>query len=198
MIEQPSVAADLPTDSGPKFGFSVTPGPPQGVAEEARDAERLGYDRIGIWDSPAVFREPWVTLAPVAQSTSRLSIGTWVTNPVTRHPSVTASAAATLDDLAPGRVYIGIGAGGTGVWNLGLKSARLERLEAYVIALRSLLEGQETTYRGHAGRLQWTRRRIPIIVSGHGPQSLRLAGRIADGVIVGLGSRRRSSPAHSS
>jgi 5,10-methylenetetrahydromethanopterin reductase len=187
MNEQVSVPTDLPEGGEPKFGFSVTPGPPQGVAAEARDAERLGYDRIGIWDSPALFREPWVTLAPIAQSTNRLSIGTWVTNPVTRHPLVTASAAATLDDLAPGRVYIGIGAGGTGVWNLGLRSARLERLEEYVIALRSILEGRETTYRGHTGRLQWTRRRIPIILSGHGPQSLRLAGRIADGVIVGLG-----------
>lgn len=171
----------------PRFGFSVSPGHPLGVVEEARDAERMGYDRIGIWDSPALFREPRVTLAAVAQATERLALGTWVTNPLSRHPVVTASAAATLDDLAPGRAYIGIGAGGTGVWHLGMKAARLARLEEYVRAVRALLEEGRATYEGREARLEWARRRIPIIVSAHGPESLRLAGRVGDGVVIGLG-----------
>jgi 5,10-methylenetetrahydromethanopterin reductase len=157
------------------------------VAHEAADAERMGYDRIGIWDSPALFREPWVTLATVARETTRLRLGTWVTNPQSRHPAVTASAAATLDDVAPGRTYIAIGAGGTGVWHLGLTAATLAQLEEYVLAVRSLLERGRAHYAGREVRLEWARRRIPIIVSAHGPKSLQLAGRIADGVIVGLG-----------
>lgn len=171
----------------PQFGFSVSPGHPLGVAEEAQDAERMGYDRIGIWDSPALFREPWVTLAAVAQATERLALGPWVTNPLSRHPVVTASAAATLDELAPGRAYIGIGAGGTGVWHLGMKAARLARLEEYVHAVRALLQNGLARYEGREARLEWARRRIPIIVSAHGPESLRLAGRVADGVVIGLG-----------
>jgi 5,10-methylenetetrahydromethanopterin reductase len=171
----------------PRFGFSVSPGPPRGVAEEAADAERMGYDRIGIWDSPALFREPWVTLAAVAGATQTIRLGTWVTNPLSREPVVTASAAATLDELAPGRTYLGIGAGGTGVWHLGLKAATLAELEEYVLAVRSLLHEGRASYRGRAQRLDWAARRIPIIVSAHGPRSLRLAGRIGDGVVIGLG-----------
>lgn len=147
----------------------------------------MGYDRIGIWDSPALFREPWVTLAAVAQATERLALGTWVTNPLSRHPVVTASAAATLDELAPGRSYIGIGAGGTGVWHLGMNTARLGQLEEYVRAVRALLEEGRATYEGREARLEWARRRIPIVVSAHGPDSLRLAGRLGDGVVIGLG-----------
>jgi 5,10-methylenetetrahydromethanopterin reductase len=171
----------------PRFGFSVSPGHPAGVAQEAADAEAMGYDRIGIWDSPALFREPWVTLAAVAGATERLALGTWVTNPLSRHPVVTASAAATLDELAPGRVYIGIGAGGTGVWHLGMKAAKLAVLEEYVLAVRALLVDGEAVYQGREGRLDWAGRRIPIVMSAHGPASLRLAGRVADGVVIGLG-----------
>lgn len=147
----------------------------------------MGYDRIGIWDSPALFREPWVTLAAVAQATERLALGTWVTNPLSRHPVVTASAAATLDELAPGRTYVGIGAGGTGVWHLGMKAARLARLEEYVLAVRALLQDGRASYGGREVRLDWAGRTIPIIVSAHGPESIRLAGRVGDGVVIGLG-----------
>lgn len=170
-----------------RFGFSISPGHPAGVAQEAAEAEALGFDRIGVWDSPALFREPWVTLAAAARATERIALGTWVTNPLSRHPVVTASALASLDDLAPGRVYLGIGAGGTGVWHLGLEAAPLARLEEYVLAVRSLLVDGRAVYQGRESRLEWARRRIPIVVSAHGPRSLRLAGRIGDGVVAGLG-----------
>ncbi len=173
--------------AGPQFGFSVTPGPASGVAGEAVVAERLGYDRIGIWDSPALFREPWVVLGAIAGATHRARVGTWVTNPQTRHPLVTASAAASADDLAPGRVYVGIGSGGTGVLHAGHGSSALHDLERYVIAVRRLLEDGKADYDGATAILPWARRRIPIIVAAHGPKALRLAGRIGDGVIVGLG-----------
>jgi 5,10-methylenetetrahydromethanopterin reductase len=172
----------------PRFGFSISSGPAGPVAEESVRAEALGYDRIGIWDSPVLFREPWPVLTAAALSTSHVRLGTWVTNPVTRHPAVTAAAAATLDELAPGRVYVGIGSGGTGAWNLGLKTARLSELEHYVAALRGLLRDGSAEYRGASIRMDWPgERRIPIVVAAHGPTSLRLAGRIGDGVIVGLG-----------
>jgi 5,10-methylenetetrahydromethanopterin reductase len=100
---------------------------------------------------------------------------------------VTAAAAASVDDLAPGRVYIGIGSGGTGAWHLGYRTASLAQLEAYVAALRGLLEEGRAEWNGQPCRLEWAKRRIPIVLSAHGPQSLRLAGRIADGVVAGLG-----------
>ena len=170
------------------FGFSVTPGEPLALGRELGRAERLGYDRVGIWDSPALFREPWTTLASVARDTERIRLGTWVTNALTRHPAVTAAAAATLDDLAPGRAYIGIGAGGTGVWHYGLGTARLAELESYVLAVRSLLETGAARWQDRDLAMHWAGpRRIPVIVSAHASRSLRLAGRIADGVVIGLG-----------
>jgi 5,10-methylenetetrahydromethanopterin reductase len=171
-----------------KFGFSVTPGEPRGVGAEMARAEQLGYDRCGIWDSPALFREPWVTLGSVARDTEQIALGTWVTNGLTRHPGVTAACAATVDDLAPGRVYIGIGAGGTGVWHFGLGTARLGELEEYVLAVRSLLETGGARWQGNELALHWAgARRIPIVMAAHASRSLRLAGRIADGVVIGLG-----------
>ncbi len=172
----------------PEFGFSVTPGHADGVADELRRVEQLGYQRVGIWDSPALFREPWAVLGAIAPATTRLRLGTWVTNPLTRHPVVTASAAATVDDLAPGRVYVGIGSGGTGAWNLGLDTASLARLERYVTAVRGLLRSGSAMFEGTELTLPWAGERdIPIILAAHGPRSLRLAGRIADGVVIGLG-----------
>jgi 5,10-methylenetetrahydromethanopterin reductase len=151
-------------------------------------AEALGYDRFGVWDSPALFREPWVTLGSAARDTNRIRLGTWVTNPLSRHPLVTAACAGTLDDLAPGRVYIGIGAGGTGVWHLGMPTARLAELESHVLSLRSLLVTGSAVWRGHALTMSWAGpRRVPIIMAAHASRSLRLAGRIADGVVIGLG-----------
>jgi 5,10-methylenetetrahydromethanopterin reductase len=178
-----------PAASGrPGFGFSVTPGSPIGVGAEMAEAEALGYDRLGIWDSPALFREPWVTLASVARDTKRIRLGTWVTNPVSRHPLVTASAMATLEDLAPGRTYLGIGAGGTGVWHLGAREATLDTLRAHIGAIRGLLGAGRAMYGGAEARMEWGRGlHVPIIMSAHGPRSLRLAGEVADGVVVGLG-----------
>jgi 5,10-methylenetetrahydromethanopterin reductase len=170
------------------FGFSVTPGEPLALGQELRRAERLGYDRAGIWDSPALFREPWTTLASVARDTERIRLGTWVTNALTRHPAVTAACAATVDDLAPGRVSIGIGAGGTGVWHLGLGTAKLAELEEYVLAVRSLLETGRARWQGRDLAMDWAGpRRVPIVIAAHAARSLRLAGRIADGVVIGLG-----------
>jgi 5,10-methylenetetrahydromethanopterin reductase len=172
----------------PGFGFSVTPGEPRALGGEMRRAEKHGYDRFGVWDSPALFREPWTTLASVARDTDRIRLGTWVTNPLSRHPLVTAACAATLDDLAPGRVYVGIGAGGTGAWHLGYPTAKLADLEAYVLTVRALLETGAADWRGHALRLPWAGpRRIPVVMGAHAPKSLRLAGRVADGVVIGLG-----------
>jgi 5,10-methylenetetrahydromethanopterin reductase len=170
------------------FGFSVTPGPAIELGAEMRRAEALGYSRMGVWDSPALFREPWVTLASVARDTTTMRVGTWVTNPISRHPVVTAASLATLADLAPGRAYLGIGSGGTGVWHLGHAAAKLDDVRAYITAVQELLRDGATTFRGKASRMEWARGlKIPLIMSAHGPRALRLAGEIADGVIVGLG-----------
>jgi 5,10-methylenetetrahydromethanopterin reductase len=172
----------------PRFGFSANPSDVAETVDAALQAEALGFDRIGVWDSPALYREPWVTLAAVAAATRRIRLGTWVTNPLTRHPVVTAGAAATLDDLAPGRVVLGIGTGDTGVYGLGGTAATLERLAEYVTTLRSLLRDGHAVWQGNRVTLPWAGRRdVRILVAAHGAKAIRVAARVGDGAVLGLG-----------
>ncbi len=171
-----------------RTGFSInTPSVDEAIAG-AKEAEHLGFDRLGVWDSPTLYREPWVTLGPIAMSTSKLRIGPWVTNPLTRHPAVTAAAAATLDDLAPGRVILGIGTGDSGVYNLGAAASPLQTLTAYIETVRSLLTAGEGQWEGSPIRMPWAAgRKVPIFAAAHGTRSLRKLAGVADGLIVGLG-----------
>ena len=173
-----------------KFAATSRPGLHSEVVEWVQAAEALGYHRIGIADSPALYRDVWVSLTHVALNTRRLPFGPWVTNPVTRHPVVTASAASALAEIAPGRVCIGIGSGNSGVYNAGRSAAILASLREYVTTLRALLTTGEAEYRGGTARLRWPNRekRIPIYMAAHARGSLRLAGELADGVVIGTGT----------
>ncbi len=171
-----------------RFAATSRPGNPHELVEWVKAAEELGYHRIGIADSPALYREAWVSLTQVALNTVRVPFGPWVTNPVTRHPVVTASAAASLGELAPGRVCIGVGSGNSGVYNAGQRAASLASLREWIVTVRALLEDGEAAYRGGTARLPWAGKRIPIYVAAHARGSLSLAGELADGVIIGTGT----------
>lgn len=173
--------------TGLRLEVNVGPGHPGATVDFAKQVEAAGYQRLGVWDSPALYRELWVTLGAAAQATRRIVLGSNVTNPLTRHPVVTASAAATVTEIAPGRVYIGIGSGDSGVYNLGGTAASISNLKQYVLALKALLEDGLAEYQGKQVRLPWARQHIPIYISAHGPKAIQLAGEIADGVIMGLG-----------
>ena len=152
-----------------------------------RAIEEAGFDAIGFGDSPALYPETYVQAAIVAQESRRAMFGPRVTNPVTRHPSVTASAMAAVHRLGDGRAVIGIGLGDSAVHTIGTPRATIAELEAYVRALRELFQTGETTYRGSFMRCPYARRPVPIYISASGPRGLGLAGEVADGVIVGVG-----------
>ena len=105
-----------------------------------RQAEEMGVEKIGMGDSQSLYHEMWVRTTLAAVNTQRVGVGTWCTNPLTRHPAVTASAAAAIDDLTGGRAFRGIGPGDSAVYNIGARPATLETLEAYIKAVRALLE----------------------------------------------------------
>lgn len=170
-----------------KFGVLIMPESVAGAAELAKLAEDCGFDRVRLGDSQSVYRELYVCLGLAAAATSRVRIGPGVTNPITRHPAVTASAMASLDELSHGRAFLGIGAGDSAVSNLGLKGASVATLADAVTAIRELLARGQTTFRGQPCHLMWAHRRVPIYIAGHGPRALRLAGRLGDGVIIGMG-----------
>ncbi len=152
-----------------------------------RQAEEMGVEKIGMGDSQSLYHEMWVRTTLAAVNTQRVGVGTWCTNPLTRHPAVTASAAAAIDDLTGGRAFLGIGPGDSAVYNIGARPATLETLEAYIKAVRALLEEGRATWRGREASLTWAKGRIPIGMPASGPRALRMAGRLADIVWVNTG-----------
>jgi 5,10-methylenetetrahydromethanopterin reductase len=167
--------------------------PVPALVRQVELAEALGFDTAWITDSHLVCRELWVTLAACALATRRIRIGPGVTVPHTRHATVTASAAATLAELAPGRVVLGFGTGGSSAETMGLglrQAARVRTLEALVTSVRTLLaRGTVSLETGAAARLAWldAPRPLPLYVAGSGPRMLEAAGRLGDGVILYVG-----------
>jgi 5,10-methylenetetrahydromethanopterin reductase len=171
------------------FHVGVLPNRPVAeIAEIAVEAERLGFGGIWVADSQSIFRDAYQALAVAATRTTRLQLATGVTNPVTRHLAVIASSIATLAELSGGRAVLGIGVGESAVRMLGLAPARLAQLEAATAALRALLAGEPAHVGGHEIRQVWSGGTAPIVYAASGPRALRLAGKVADGVLFQVGA----------
>ena len=170
-----------------KFGVAIVPHDLKETAASAKLAEDLGFDYIGIPDSQSLWRELYLSLSVVANATSRVRIGPTVTNALTRHPAVSASAIATLNEISGGRGFLGIGSGDSAILNLGLQPARLSEMKEYISAVRALLSGQSFDYKGRSIHVQWSENPVPIVMSAEGPKTLALAGAIADAVIIHSG-----------
>jgi 5,10-methylenetetrahydromethanopterin reductase len=164
------------------------------IVRQAQLAESLGYDTVWITDSHLVCRELWVTLAACALATKTIKLGPGVTVPHTRHWSVAASAIATLEEMAPGRVVLGIGTGGSSAETMGVsvqRAARIATLETMTTSIRRLLTANSAPLEnGVESRLAWLGepRRIPLYVAGSGPRMLEAAGRLGDGAIMYTGT----------
>jgi 5,10-methylenetetrahydromethanopterin reductase len=152
-------------------------------------AEQLGYRRAWCYDAPAVYADIWMTLARAADRTSRIGLGTAVVIPDYRHLMTTAAAVATLAGQAPGRVAVGLGPGRAQIMHGG-KPGLWKDLDAYTVALRALLNGEEVEWNGtphqllHRDGVVATRPvDVPVLLSAEGPKGLEIAARVADGVI---------------
>lgn len=174
-----------------KFDIGILASQPLPViVRQVQLAESLGYDTAWITDTHLVCRELWVTLTACAAATSRIRLGPGITVPHTRHVSVTASAIATLHELAPGRLVLGIGTGGSAAETMGLavaKVARVATLESMTTSLRRLLGCQSVRLdTGADARLAWLEHpaAIPLYLAGSGPRMLDAAGRLGDGAIM--------------
>ena len=125
-----------------KFGIIELPRSVAGAVANARLAEAAGFDLVGVADSQSVFREVYVTAAMILSQTSRVRVGPTVTNPITRHPAVAASAIATLDEIGDGRCLFGMGSGDSAILNLGEKPFNLAGMRAAVETMQTLLRGE--------------------------------------------------------
>jgi 5,10-methylenetetrahydromethanopterin reductase len=171
------------------FGVGLFPTEPlPKMIHLAEMTEELGYSHIWVGDSHLIWREAYVNMTAIALSTTRVKLGTGVTNPLTRHPSVVASAYATLEEYAPGRTVVGIGLGDSSVETMGMKPAKLSYFEKTIAQMRELLDGKEVQLEtGKIHLLHPCKNRVPIYIAASGPKMLELSGRIADGIIVLVG-----------
>jgi alkanesulfonate monooxygenase SsuD/methylene tetrahydromethanopterin reductase-like flavin-dependent oxidoreductase (luciferase family) len=175
----------------PRFG--VFTAHDRGLAEARavwRAAEAAGFDAIGVVDSPLLMREAFVALAALALDTSAVQIFPSVMNTLTRDPTVVAGAYLGLCDLAPGRAFLAFGSGDSSTHGVGLGTAKLAQIAAFITAVRGLLTDGHAVYQGRDLRAAWG---VPpsapprIFLAAHGPRALATAGRVADGVICGFG-----------
>ncbi len=155
---------------------------------DVRRAEALGWDAVLQPDSQLRRRDTYVLLAAAAQATTRVVLGTLLANPVNRHPTVTASSIATIDELAPGRTLLGWGIGDTAVRLAGLRPARMKELEESTRLMRALLDGREVDVGAARPARLPHHRPVPIWIAAGGPRTLRLAGGVADGVFIRVGT----------
>jgi len=158
------------------------------VIATVRRAEAAGFDAAWFPDSHLNYREVWTTLGAVAVSTERIEIGPTVTNLVSRHVTVTASAARAVSEAAPGRFLLGLGAGDSAIGFDGMRNSTLAQMRQGVARLRGLMAGEGVAFGAFEARLRGAAERPPIYVAGSGPRTLEMAGAIADGVIVMMGN----------
>lgn len=179
-----------------RFGLTVLPKElSESVAATVRLAQRaeaLGYSEVWLGDSQGIWREVYVTLASCALQTRRIALGPGVTNPLTRHPSVTARALATLHELAPGRILCGLGAGDTALTYLGRRPVKMHVVEESIRCIRGLLRGEAANFLGEAlpPLTNHAPLDIKLYLAAFGPKMIQLAGRVADGVVASVGMTR--------
>ena len=175
-----------------EISIGITPGPD--AVRLAQLAEELGYRRAWLYDSAALYEDIWINIANILNATSNLDVGTAVLVPNLRHVMTTASAIATIERMAPGRLMCGFGTGFTARMVLGKKALSWSSTRAYIEALHTLLQGGVADVEGE--RVQMIHRPgltasrpidVPLLLSAMGPKGLEITSElISDGTCTGL------------
>src|SRR5271166_4121928 len=139
-----------------KFGFTIKPDlPVERIVALTRQAEVAGFEYGWVFDSHVLWLEPYPLLTLMATNTTRMRLGTCVTNPAVRDLTVTASLFATLNLISHGRMQLGIGRGDSSRRVLGKKPVSWSQLEQAVNTFRDLTAGREIEYEGQPTRISW-------------------------------------------
>ena len=168
---------------------------------EVQAAEAAGFTHAWFYDSQLIYSDVYATMALAAHNTSRIKLGTLVAIPSNRIAPVTASAIATINKLAPGRVILAMGTGYTGRNTMGLPQLPVNRLKEYAQQVRGLLSGEDVLFR-EGERERWIRLvhadhdsfinikdPIPIYLAANGPRALEAVGELSDGWVTTLRAR---------
>src|SRR4051795_10707970 len=161
------------------------------VVDHIVEAERLGYERAWLYDSPALYGDIWVIAALAALRTSRIGLGPAVLVPNLRHPLTQASAIATLEQLAPGRVAVAIGTGFTGRMAMGHKALSWATTGGYIEQVQALLRGEMVEVDGATVKMLHGPDfappfpiKTPIVVAANGPKGMEVAREFGDGIMT--------------
>ena len=169
------------------FDVSVGISPRQSLeswSEFVAALEAEGVRRIWVIDSQLAMKDAYVGLAVAAMSTKRMGLGTGVTNAVTRHPTVTANAIAAIGEISHGRAFLGLGAGDSALYGVGLKPQKVAEVEEAINFFRAVLGGRQAELGGRQYRLPHVAATVPIYLAVSQERMCDLAGRLADGAIV--------------
>jgi len=170
------------------MGFAA----PRRAGAQGERAEAEGWDGILVVDSQNLSGDPYVALAATAQATERLLVGTGVTNPVTRHPAVTATAAASVHALSGGRMVLGIGRGDSSLFHLGQEPAPVGVFATYLERVQGYLTGAPVDLDGFESTNSWIAAsglaKVPVDVAATGPQVVRVAALWADRITFAVGA----------
>ena len=143
---------------------------PDGMEAHAAAVEEDGWDGMLFTDTQNLSMDVFGSLYLAASATSRIELGTAVTNLVTRHPAVMASAFATLRHVSGGRAHIGVGRGDMALELVGIKPPSSGRFEMLLGELQGYLRGD------------------PVDVFGSGPHVIDVAARLGDRITVAVGA----------
>ena len=174
-----------------QLGILMFPSP-RGSARAAQLVEGLGFDSLVFADTQCLTPEVWSQLMLAAASTERIELGTGVTNPVSRDPAVTASAALGLQIASEGRVVVGIGRGDSSMAKIGRRPAPPADFERYLERLRAYMDGEPVDRDGNPSRIEWLDEsevpHVPIEVAATGPKVIDIAARRADQICFAVGA----------
>jgi 5,10-methylenetetrahydromethanopterin reductase len=169
----------------------------------ARVYEESGFDGLLFFDTQNLAPECYVSLAAAASQTKYIQLGTGVTNPMTRHAAVTASAMASLQVVSEGRAYLGIGRGDSSLAHLGYSPSSVDTFEEYLQKLQLYLKGREVEFdkdsnvdllnlgdQPESSRIQWLSDspKVPVGVAATGPKVISVAAQHADRIDLMLGA----------
>ena len=162
------------------------------TARVAQKVEALGFSTLLLTDSQNLAPEVFTQLIVAAKATTKLRIGTGVTNPVTRDSAVLASSALSVHAESGGRMVLGIGRGDSAVQRIGKGLYPLADFRRYVAELQAYLSGASVERSGFDSRLEWHRTagqpKLPVQVAATGPKVIELAARHADAVMLAVGA----------
>lgn len=158
--------------------------PLRSFGEQAAELEAAGVGRLWLIDSQLAMKDVYAGLAVAALHTERMLLGTGVTNPLTRHPTVTATSIAAISELSGGRAVLGVGAGDSAVYGIGARPAKVAQMDEVLRFWRAVLSGGEGEWEGRSYRLPHLAAPVKLYLAVSQPRMCALAGRLADGAIV--------------